>query len=387
MKSVPQNFTIVVNWRKKGFGCGKACSYCTWRDSALLPHGGQSTNAISAFITQCKKSFITISGGADPLYRFEEYGEELRTMIDTVRQHGFRVRIITREVAHVSKLKGIVDFVSISLDTEVLEAIKPFQAEWKCMDIEYSLVLPPLPTEDIVRLKPQYAALRRTLGKRLVLRENLNSIFPLDMQRLSFGHSGIVFVPKKLCLGSRYLSTIDCIGHDIVQDNEGLAAYLMGHPDVHLFGGFVKHLVNPRVHIDYNDIDVIALDTSVMSTLGQRFGFAFTEVSESSSYPRYFIGKSTRAGKAIQLVLMNSLSDVRQFINNAQYDADRISYSNSIFHFDSTVGEHAIRDGINTKTASRIPGQRTTTLFNIHRPQIEQKHKAKLLRKGFIVND
>lgn len=66
MKAAHQNFTIVVNWRKKGFGCAKACSYCNRRDSALLPHGGQSTDAIYKFIAQCRKEFVTISGGADP---------------------------------------------------------------------------------------------------------------------------------------------------------------------------------------------------------------------------------------------------------------------------------------------------------------------------------
>lgn len=77
MKQPSQNFTVIVNWKKKGFGCAKACSYCNWRDSPLLPHGGQTREELAAFITQCDKSFITISGGADPLYKFEEYSLEL----------------------------------------------------------------------------------------------------------------------------------------------------------------------------------------------------------------------------------------------------------------------------------------------------------------------
>src|SRR5471032_2158177 len=259
MKSAQQNFTIIVNWKAKGFGCSKACVYCNWRDSALLPHGGQSPEAISAFISQCRKSFITISGGADPLYRFEENSSQLLAMIRVVQAHGFKVRIITREVEHVAKLKGIVDFISISLDADVLKEIERHEHEWDGMDIEYSLVLPPLPTTDIAALKDQYAALHRTLGRRLVLRENLNSIFPLDLDLLTFGHAGIVFVPKSLCLNGRYLSTIDSTGHDIVQDNAALAEFLMGQSDVVLFGGIVKHLLNPSVHADYSDIDIIAL--------------------------------------------------------------------------------------------------------------------------------
>ena len=110
------NFTIIVNWKAKGFGCAKACSYCNWRSSPLLPQGAQSPEAVSAFIRQCKKSFITISGGGDPLYRFEENHAALLSMADTIKAQGFKVRVITREVQHVAKLKGIADHVSISLD-------------------------------------------------------------------------------------------------------------------------------------------------------------------------------------------------------------------------------------------------------------------------------
>lgn len=386
MAIAPHNFTIIVNWKEKGFGCAKVCSYCNWRSSPLLPHGGQSTDVISAFISQCTKSFITISGGADPLYKFEDYGDQLLAMIQTIKEHEYKVRIITREVQHIAKLRGIVDYISISLDADVLEDIKRYQHLWVGMDIEYSLVLPPLPTADLVTLKPQYFALYSHLGKRLVLRENLNSIYRLDFTQLSFGHSGIVFVRKALCLEGRYLSTIDCTGHAIVQDNEGLARTLMGNPNAILFGGFVKHLVNPKVHIEYGDIDVVALDVGVMKELETQFAFSFKDVSQSAtSYPRYFLGKSTRAGKTVQLLLMHSLSDALRFINNAQYDVDRIGYSNHAFYFDPMLGEEAIRHAIHTKQVRTIKGPRNMDLFHIDRPLIEQLHRFKLQRKGFSI--
>ena len=388
MKSLPQNFTIIVNWKTKGFGCAKVCSYCNWRDSPLLPHGGQSTEEISAFINQCDKSFITISGGADPLYRFEEYGQQLLAMIKTIKEHGFKVRIITREVQHIAKLKGLADYISISLDSDVLDDIGHYQHQWTGIAVEYSLVLPPLPTVDLVALKPQYFALYSQLGQRLVLRENLNSIFPLDFSKLTFGHSGIVFVSKALCLASRYLSTVDCIGHDIVQDTERLATYLMNESRLHLFGGFTKHLINPRIHPEFSDIDLIALDADVMHILEDQFAFTFRDVSQSaSSYPRYFLGKSTRAGKTIQLILMNKSTDAMKFIAAAQYDADRVSFSAGQFHFDNTVGEQVIRRAINTKQVSPIEGDRDLSLFSINRPLVEQRHRIKLLRKGFTINE
>lgn len=381
------NFTIIVNWKSRGFGCSKVCSYCNWRDSPLLPHGGQSVEAVSSFITQCDKSFITISGGADPLYRFEEYGPQLLAMIQTIKDHGYKVRIITREIQHIAKLRGIVDYVSVSLDADVLDALGRYQHAWAGINIEYSLVLPSLPTADIATLKPQYFALYRRLGQRLVLRENLNSIHPLDFDNLTFGHSGIVFVAKALCLASRYLSTVDCIGHDIVQDTERLAHYLMNEPRLYLFGGFVKHLLAPRVHPEFSDIDLISLTTDTMRILEDQFSYTFKDVSPSATnYPRYYLGKSTRAGKVIQFILMSSPADAMRFIASAQYDADRVGYSAGRFEFNETVGEQAIRNAINTKQVNLVSGTRDLSLFSINRPLVEQRHKLKLLRKGFTIN-
>lgn len=378
------NFTVIVNWKEKGFGCAKACSYCNWRSSPLLPQGTQSPETVSAFIRQCKKSFITISGGGDPLYRFEENHAALLSMVNTIKAQSFKIRIITREVQHVAKLKGIADHVSISLDDDVLQTIGDYRHQWDGIDIEFSLVLPPLPNENLIALKPQYAALRTLLGRRLVLRENFNSIFSLEPTQMSFGHNGIVFVPKSLCLSSRYLSTIDCDGHAIVQDNAALARYLMNHPEVFLFGGFAKHLMDPAIHLEYSDIDVIALNPKVMDTLAEKFDFTFKAVSPEDSYPRYFLGKSDRAGKTIQLVLMQSEVDAKKFIFNAQYTVDRFGYSQGFF-FDPSVGKATIRQAIHTKTAHLVQGPRDMDLFHTSRHLIEQRHKSKLLKKGFVI--
>ena len=96
MRKPKPNYTIIVNWKTKGFGCSKNCSYCNWRDSPLLPHGPQPREALTQFVAQCDKSFITISGGADPLFRFEENLPHLLSMIRIVKDRSLKVRIITR---------------------------------------------------------------------------------------------------------------------------------------------------------------------------------------------------------------------------------------------------------------------------------------------------
>ncbi len=50
------------------------------------------------------------------VYRFDENGPALRAMVKTIKAQGLKVRIITREVRHVAELRGIADYVSISLD-------------------------------------------------------------------------------------------------------------------------------------------------------------------------------------------------------------------------------------------------------------------------------
>lgn len=388
MRKIDGNYTVLVNWKKKGFACRSACPYCSWSHSPLLPHGAQSADAVSTFVAKCRKSHVTISGGGDPLFRFDEYGSQLHAMIDVIKGHGKKVRLISRELDHIQTLRGFVDYVSVSLDPEVLDRIASFEPAWTGMDVEYSLVLPPLPTADIVRLRPQYAQLQRRLGRRLVLRENLMSIFPLDFRQLTFGHTGIVFVPKTLCLASQYLATSQFHGRDIIQDGEAVASYLMGESRLHLFGGFVKHLVNPRVHPEFDDIDVIATDPAVMQELADRFAYSFRNVSASpTSYPQYFIGTSTRTGKAIQVVLMSAGGDATRFVNSAQYDADRMSFSAGLFHFDETVGEEVIRHAINSKRVREVKGARDRSLFTSSRPLVEQRHKIKLLRKGFTFTE
>ncbi|WP_334189414.1 radical SAM protein [Noviherbaspirillum sp.] len=389
MASAHPNFTVIVNWNKKGFGCAKACSYCNWRGWPALPKGPQSKEQVAAFILNCKKGTISISGGADPLYRFEENLPHLLSMVRVIKEQGFKVRVITREIEHIAKLRGIVDRFSISLDSDVLAALDGYREEWRGLDIEYSIVLPPFPTSQLITLMPQYAALQRQLGRRLVLRENFNSLHKVDFSQLSSGHQGIVFVPKALCLSGRYLADQqEYSGQDILLDHQQLFAYLMHDPRIHLFGGAVKHMLSPSIHSEFTDIDLLATSTDVMTQLQEHFGYRFKEVAETaSSSPRYFLGKSSRAGKPIHLVLVKSIEEARRFILAAQYDIDRVGYCDGQFFFDERISEAAIRHAIQTKQATFVGGTRDMTLFSSNRPQVEARHQGKLARRGFVIHD
>lgn len=321
------NFTIVTNWSKRGFGCAKVCSYCNWRGSPLLPQGMQQEAEIRSFIRKCTKSFVTISGGGDPLFRLGENLGALTRMCSIIREEGYSVRLITREVQQVQDVKNLVDYVSISLDADVLAKIDDHRDQWNGIDVEYSLVLPPLPSHELKGFMPQYAALHRRLGRRLVLRENFNSVWSIVPSSLSIGHQGVVFVPKSLCLEGQYLAAVECTGEDIIQDNGEVIRWLMDHPTAVLFGGVVKYLLEPTVHLEYTDIDLIALDDDLMLALCEMFSYTFEKRSPDGAYPAYYQGRSPKAGKEIQVVLLSSIADAERFVFNAQYVVDRVAHT------------------------------------------------------------
>jgi hypothetical protein len=344
----------------------------------------QQEEAIRTFIRKCRKSFITISGGGDPLFRLGENLGALSKVGSIIREEGYKVRLITREVQHLHEVTNLVDHVSISLDADVLAMIDQHSHHWEGIDVEYSLVLPPLPSHELKGLMPQYAALHRRLGRRLVLRENFNSTWSIDSSSLSIGHSGVVFVPKSLCLDGRYLAATECAGREIIQDNGEVIRWLMDHPSAVLFGGVVKHLLEQAVHLEYADIDLIALDADLMRMLSEKFGYTFQKQSSDGAYPAYFQGRSPKAGKEIQVVLLSSLADAERFVFNAQYVVDRAAHHQG-FIFDPEVGEGRVRAALKSKLAEVVGGGRDIALFHHDRVQVEQRHRMKLIKKGFTI--
>jgi hypothetical protein len=177
-------------------------------------------------------------------------------------------------------------------------------------------------------------------------------------------------------------------GHPEVHDIADLVGWLMATPGTYIFGGLVRHIINPAVHAEFGDIDLIALTTATMTALGTMFGYLFREVSRPGQFPRYFLAKSPFLPKPIQLILMRSHAEAMQFaVDGPQYDIDRVAYSDGRFYFDQTIGEAAIRHAINVKRASQVKGPRDLRHFAKHRPQIEQRHRLKLIRKGFAIID
>lgn len=217
----------------------------------------------------------------------------------------------------------------------------------------------------------------------MLLRENLNSLFPITPSGLGTGHRELVFVPKKLCLQSRYLLTQEFWGYEIIQDTEAMMKRLMSSQHVHIFGGAVKHLIAPEVHTEFQDIDLVATSDSVMEMLEQEFAYTFRRVNPIGTFPRYYVGQSMRAGKPIQIVRVNTTEEAQRFVFNGTFSVDRVLYTDGGFQFDPRIGEKAIREDITRKRASNPPWPTDHGLFSSGRDQIEARHRVKLIRKGF----
>lgn len=167
-----------------------------------------------------------------------------------------------------------------------------------------------------------------------------------------------------------------------------LVSYLMCTPNIYIFGGMLKHIVCPVTHPNFTDIDLIAIDVAELDRIQDAFAYVFRELPRIGTGPRYFIGKSQQSAKPIQLVLMRCHRHAMQFvIEGPQYDIDRAAYCNGRFYFDPAIGEEAIRAAITAKRATRKQGHRNMTHFAPHRQQIEQRHRLKLMRKGFAIID
>ena len=375
------NFTIVTNFKKNGFACDRACVYCNWRKSPLLPHGLQDVAAIREFVNQCTKSFVTISGGGDPLYSYPENAGEFRVLAGVIRDAGYKVRVITREIDSLRQLTDVVDYASVSLSQDTFS--RRGVLDGSGITVEYSIVMPPLPTAELLKLKPYYLNMRAELNGRLLLRENLNSIFRLDWEELSFGSGGsIVYVPADICLASRYLSTIDSTGAGIMQDMRGVFQYINASKHTYLFGGMLKHVMYPEIHTDFTDIDICVTDKTVMTELEAGFGYTFVNVSKKNQYPQYFIGRSRLIGKDIQGVLLQNEMEVRRFIFNAQYDVDRMYLHGGELIYDTTVA--AKKKNLKKRIAvyTRI-NDRDVSVFHKTRQLIENKHHAKMAKRGW----
>jgi hypothetical protein len=169
---------------------------------------------------------------------------------------------------------------------------------------------------------------------------------------------------------------------------QGLLHWMIGTHGLYIYGGLLKKIIDPVSTVPLGDVDIIALDATVMNVMTNRFGIVFRRVNTTITRTPYFIGKAGRGGgKTIHLVLLRSHEQAMRYVMNNQFDIDRLALSNHHFFFDPNYDLDAICNAIRKKHATRVQGTRDMILFAKNRPQIERHYEVRLRRKGYIVTD
>jgi hypothetical protein len=375
-----QNYSIIVNHRERGFGCTKACSYCSWRTSKFLPHGLQNLDDIADFARRCERPFVTLSGGGDPLYRFEIYGEALIAAVRAIRDAGKKVRIITREVAALRSTIELFDYVSISLDYETELELRQARNRFRGFDIECSLVAPMLRTADLIDLMPSYAATQRRIGYPLVIRENLNSAAILDIRAIcgKLPHN-VKFSSKATCLEGRYLlEEQEVTGTAFLFNMERLYDCLATDPNTYIYGGFLRHLYNPRKYHEYGDIDLVIVGNSPIGLLEQQ-SYEFKEITAAfGRHPRYYIGTSLVGGPKIHIVRFETHAAAETHLSLAQFRMDTLW--KKCGNYGAAGPLQPILEDLDKGLAVKV-----TAVNHCRTEGIERHHANKLLQKGFQI--
>lgn len=76
--------SIILNFSDKDnlHGCARKCSYCNWKNNPLAQQRVYPDFEVLDTYLDDYTGFITISGGGDPLYHYEDNMEDLHRLID-----------------------------------------------------------------------------------------------------------------------------------------------------------------------------------------------------------------------------------------------------------------------------------------------------------------
>jgi organic radical activating enzyme len=95
------NRSILLNLKEDGHGCRFACSFCRWRsDSLTQTWKAPSNDEIDQFLKSYAGYRVYLSGGGDPLYRYDAFGrewEEINRIIKHLHRRGYLIHVITKE--------------------------------------------------------------------------------------------------------------------------------------------------------------------------------------------------------------------------------------------------------------------------------------------------
>ena len=203
----PEPKSIILNFsdEEKPHGCARACSYCNWKTNPLAQQRiYPEFKKLDEYTNDCT-GFMTISGGGDPLYKYEKNKEDLHKLINYLYDKKFFVRVITREIQNFLELRKTYPLILGSFSIDSLKEIPIIRDKGITEDdefVEFSMVLDEEKVKEISKTRCS------CLPERMVIREPLDTGYKLPLgwrtmvQRM---RRDIEFSTEKLCYEAWYL--------------------------------------------------------------------------------------------------------------------------------------------------------------------------------------
>jgi len=262
------NSTIVVNYSNTKFGCSRACKYCNWYKSPFLPNHTYDWDLMDRFIKNTQKSFVTISGGGDPLFNIDTEPDNLFTLIKIlklIKSSGKNTRIITREINKIHLIPAeLIDYISLSVDQQVLKELTEIILPEKII-YELTVVAPPNGDEkSLEQFLASVVNLKNVYNLPVTVRQNINNLIDPKKDKLLFLalSKNIKVVTSDLCLNKSIYFINDTLytGYATTPNfREEILNFTLLNPSSILFGSIVRNYVKGNRFPYFKDID-IAID-------------------------------------------------------------------------------------------------------------------------------
>jgi len=208
------NHSLILNFKKDGHGCSKACEYCNWRNSSFtkeLCH--PSYTSLANFLKDFWGYRVTFSGGGDPLYDYENFKLTLKNLSDEVKTLGFLPCLITREYETAVDAQGLFHQISFSVDSKNGDARYAMEEIYarKIVTIVYD------PARPLTFYKDLYDYFAPSVSH-MIIRQDMNELWMCSDPALQIKlkrnillamframNARVQFLPGEACLDAYYL--------------------------------------------------------------------------------------------------------------------------------------------------------------------------------------
>lgn len=394
------NSTIVLNHGTDTiFGCSRRCVYCNWKSKKNFARSQPTLVQIAELLEltqdELKKNFVTLSGGGDPLWNFDDNRDYIVNVLKFLETRAFKRRIITREINHALKLvkefPGLVNFISFSLDAKLLKDWNKLSEDDKMcfrqngLEMEISIVLPidwRGPEAEPEHIK-YYERMAMRFGCKVSLRENLKNTKKAMVWTENGGLNNTLlrFVPAEVCVDSYYLIEDEGIitGKEVIPDSKAVWSYLNSSDKIAIYGSFLKHTLFPEIFSVYNDIDIIVGEPDLEIVLHDLSELGFDISPQGETKRAFLCTHKNDASFVIDLQILARIEDASYIVFHSHVNSEKIFSCNGQLY----KSQECSLDDIRNKVAIVEPLKDYTHFRKGIRVLNERALETKLKLKGW----